>query len=217
MREQFDLIIFDWDGTLMDSIHWIVECLQYAASACNLPEPSDSAARDIIGLSIEAAMARLFPECPPATAEQLVHHYSQRFLERSLSPEDLFAGISDMLHTLKNHGFQLAVATGKSRRGLNRALRETETEHCFAATRCADETESKPAPRMLLELSQTLAVPVSRCVMVGDSVHDLAMAANAGMTGIGVSCGAHCAARLAEHQPWQCFAKTTDLMTLLNT
>ncbi len=215
MRERFDLIIFDWDGTLIDSIHWIVECLQYAALACDLPKPSEGDARDIIGLSIQAAMDRLFPDAPPEIAERLVRHYGERFLARRMSREDLFEGVHEMLIALNTMGFQLAVATGKGRQGLDRALAETQTRELFAATRCADETLSKPSPRMLLELSDELAIPVTRSVMVGDSVHDLKMAANAGMTAIGVTCGAHSEDRLTEHHPWRCLPKTTELINLL--
>ncbi|MGR9114437.1 MAG: HAD-IA family hydrolase [Gammaproteobacteria bacterium] len=215
MKNRYDLIIFDWDGTLINTIDWIVTCLQNAAVMCQCPVPDEQAAKDIIGLSIDKAVSALFPETDTLTRKQLVQHYSQRFFSKRLSRDDLFEGVYDMLIALNKNGFKLAVATGKGRVGLQQALDETDTEDLFCITRCADETESKPNPVMLQEILAYTGVPAERALMVGDSIHDLQMAANARIASVGVSCGAHSIEVLQRYGPLMCLPQTSHLLNLL--
>jgi phosphoglycolate phosphatase len=154
MKNRFDLIIFDWDGTLINSIDWITDCLQHAALQCGRPIPEAQAAKDVIGLSINRAMQTLFSEVDEQTQEQLVACYSRKYLSKQITQDDLFPGVYEMLVQLNETGYRLAVATGKTRAGLQEALQATGTEELFSVTRCADETASKPDPRMLNEIIQ---------------------------------------------------------------
>ncbi len=215
MKNKFDLIIFDWDGTLIDSIDWITHCLQTAGARCGCAVPERQAAKDVIGLSIGKAMRTLFPEADEATHAQLVRHYSREYFSKRISPDDLFVGVYDMLIQLKAVGYQLAVATGKTRAGLDEALAGTGTAGLFCTTRCADETASKPDPRMLNEIMQHANVAKERTLMVGDSIHDLQMALNAKIASIGVSCGAHSQALLQQYQPLRCLQQPTQLLELI--
>lgn len=215
MKNRFDLIIFDWDGTLINTIDWIVSCLQNAAQMCRCNVPEEQAAKDIIGLSIDKAVNALFSGIDPATRQRLVHHYSQLFFSRRLCRDDLFSGVYAMLEHLKQRGYLLAVATGKGRAGLRQALNETGTEHLFCMTRCADETASKPSPVMLQEIMAHTGVSAGRALMVGDSVHDLQMAANARISAVGVTCGAHSEAVLQPYKPIMCLSQTSHLLNLL--
>lgn len=215
MKNNYDLIIFDWDGTLIDSIGWIVSCLQHAACACGLDIPGEQAARDVIGLNIQGALQRLFPGIDAGAEERLVRCYSERFLSRQHGPGDLFDGVQNMLLQLNQRGLQLAVATGKTRKGLNKIMQDTRTAHFFAATRCADETASKPEPLMLRELMHQLGAAPERTLMIGDSVHDLQMAVNARVASIGVTCGAHSKNELQQFRPLRCLDQTKELLALL--
>jgi len=215
MKQRFELIIFDWDGTLIDSIEWIVHCLQHAARQCGLPASSEQAARDVIGLSIHEAMRALFPKVASDTHTALVDAYETLFASRQPGPEDLFDGVPALLDELDSAGYQLAVATGKSRRGLDAVLATTQTAHHFAATRCADETASKPHPRMLLEILDELNVPAERALMVGDSVHDMQMARHASMPAIAVATGTHPPDLLQRFEPLHCLSAITDLPLVL--
>jgi phosphoglycolate phosphatase len=215
MKNRFDLIIFDWDGTLINSIDWIASCLQQAAVQCGRPIPETQAAKDVIGLSINKAMHALFPEADPQTQEQLVASYSQIYFSKPISQEDLFPGVYEMLVKLNEAGYQLAVATGKTRAGLQEALQATGTENLFSVTRCADETASKPDPRMLQEIIQHAQTAKERTLMVGDSIHDLQMALNASISAIAVSCGAHSAKFLLQYQPLLCLQQPTELMNII--
>jgi phosphoglycolate phosphatase len=215
MNKRFDLIIFDWDGTLVDSIDWIVSCLQIAAKAhdCHIPTPQ--AAKNIIGLSIDKAITELFPTISLVTAQSLVEHYRQAFFSKQMSPDDLFSGVYTMLNELKQAGYYLAVATGKNRQGLDYALQATQTREFFCTSRCADETSSKPHPKMLEEIMQQMNIKAARTVMVGDSSHDLQMANKANISAIGVACGAHSTATLQAYQPLLCLKKTTELLEII--
>jgi phosphoglycolate phosphatase len=215
MKNRFDLIIFDWDGTLVNSIDWITSCLQHAAEHCSIAIPEAQAAKDIIGLSLNKAMQTLFPEIDQQTQMQLVACYSQRYNSKQMSREDLFPGVYDMLVQLNKSGYQLAVATGKTRVGLQKALQATETEELFCITRCADETASKPDPRMLHEIIQHTHTAKDRALMVGDSIHDLQMAINAPISAIGVSCGAHSAESLQQYNPLLCLQQSTELLNII--
>jgi phosphoglycolate phosphatase len=215
MKDRFDLLIFDWDGTLVDSIDWIVQCVQSAAIENECPVPPPQAAKDIIGLSIQEAVSTLFPKADDFMQQQLIRSYSQRFFSKQTTSEDLFAGVEDMLKTLKQAGYKLAVATGKNRAGLNKVLQGTGIEAFFDITRCADETASKPHPLMLEEIMQFTGINSARALMIGDSIHDLQMAQNAQMAAIGVTCGAHSKEILQQYQPLFCLEQTTELLELI--
>jgi len=199
-RKQFDLIVFDWDGTLMDSTATIVRCIQSAARDLHLPVPSDSAASHVIGLGLLDAMQAAMPDIAPALYPRMVERYRYHFLTKDHELV-LFKGAREMLADLNNEGYFLAVATGKSRVGLNRALNACGLLALFDATRCADETFSKPHPAMLQELTRELGQDMRRTVMIGDTTHDLMMANNAGATGIAVEFGAHPVAQLQTCNP----------------
>jgi phosphoglycolate phosphatase len=215
MKNKFDLIIFDWDGTLINSINWITNCLQHAAAQCNCPIPESQAAKDVIGLSIKKAMQSLFPEADEQTQEQLVACYSRKYCSKVISRNDLFPGVYEMLVQLNEAGYQLAIATGKTRAGLQEALQATGTEELFCITRCADETASKPDPRMLQEIIQHTNTAKERALMVGDSIHDLQMALNAPISAIAVSCGAHSEEFLQQYNPLLCLQQPTELLNII--
>jgi phosphoglycolate phosphatase len=215
MKNRFDLIIFDWDGTLVNSIDWIVYCIQKAAEETGCTIPGEQDTKDIIGLSIKKAMQKLFPGIDEITQEQLVKRYSELFFSQTITQNDLFAGVYPMLQDLKQAGYQLAVATGKNRVGLDRALSGTQTDELFAITKCADETMSKPNPTMLNEIVEHLDVSKQRTLMVGDSIHDLQMATNAEIASIGVACGAHSETTLKHFNPLFCLQQTHELLELL--
>lgn len=198
---EFDLVIFDWDGTLMDSVAQIVSSVKAAAQDLGVPEPSDEAARDIIGLGLPEAMRVLFPQVPEADRLALRQRYAHHFVGGTGGRSRPFPGAEDLLRALDGQGRQLAVATGKTRIGLDRMLGVTGWGGYFAATRCADETASKPDPRMLRELLRELDVPVTRAIMIGDTTYDLAMAEALGMASIGVTYGVHDSERLLRHRP----------------
>ena len=199
-RKQFDLIVFDWDGTLMDSTSTIVKSIQAAAKDLGLPVPRDEDASHVIGLGLHEAMQAAMPNIEPALYPKMVERYRFHYLTKD--PElVLFDGVSDMLSELSAHGYFLAVATGKSRVGLNRALNAVGLLSLFDATRCADETFSKPHPAMLQELTRELGQDLRRTVMVGDTTHDLLMANNAGAAAIAVEYGAHPVDQLQSCRP----------------
>lgn len=189
-RKQFDLIVFDWDGTLMDSTSTIVRCIQAAARDLGLPVPDKSAASYVIGLGLQDAMQAAIPDVDPKYYPRIVERYRHHYLaqDKDLS---LFDGVPEMLEDLAQQGYFLAIATGKSRVGLNRALNTTGLLSKFDATRCADETFSKPHPAMLQELTRELGQEMRRTLMIGDTTHDLQMALNAGAAGVAVEFGAH--------------------------
>jgi phosphoglycolate phosphatase len=186
----FDLIAFDWDGTLFDSTQIIVRCIQAAVRDVGGTVPTDKEAGYVIGLGLMQALAHAAPDVPPEKYPQLGeryrHHYAAHFDDLSL-----FEGVLPLLDALKARGHLLAVATGKSRRGLDGVLHTSQLKGVFDASRTADETEGKPDPLMLHELMAELDVPAARVLMVGDTTHDLQMAVNAGCASVGVSYGAH--------------------------
>jgi phosphoglycolate phosphatase len=186
----FDLIAFDWDGTLFDSTQIIVRCIQAAVRDVGGTVPTDQAAGYVIGLGLLQALAHAAPDVPtekyPELGKRYRHHYATHFNELSL-----FDGVLPLLDALKARGHLLAVATGKSRTGLDEALHSVELKGVFDASRTADETAGKPDPRMLHELMAQFDVPAERILMVGDTTHDLQMALNAACPSVGVSYGAH--------------------------
>lgn len=215
MNNRFDLLIFDWDGTLINTIDWITYCLQTASERCGCAIPEAQAAKNVIGLSIQAATSTLHPDVDGKTHEQLVQHYAKEYGSKQLSRADLFPDTYEMLVALKGAGYQLAVATGKTRHGLNEALHATQTADLFTITRCADETRSKPNPTMLLQIMQTTQALPERSLMVGDSVHDLQMAINARISSVAVYCGANDADTLQTYNPLLCLPLATELLAYL--
>lgn len=213
MRNRFELIIFDWDGTLINSIDWIARCLQNTAENTRHTKPSYQAAKDVIGLSIERAIEALYPEAHADEVIDLVNRYESAYFSKALSRDDLFEGVYEMLEMLNNQGLKLAIATGKTREGLNEALAATKTRELFCVTRCADETQSKPHPLMLEEIMKDIGVTPEHTLMVGDSIHDLQMALNAQISSIGVASGAHSLEELEKYAPLHCFMRPTELLT----
>lgn len=208
-------VIFDWDGTLVDSVGKIVRVMQHAAQRCELPVPSRQSVCSIIGISLVPAIAKLFC-CSHEQAEQVAMQYKQLFLKEEQIPCQLFDGIRPMLEALSRQQVILAVATGKARRGLERSLVTTATQQYFAATRTACEAESKPSPDMLLQLCNELSIEPTQAVMVGDTEFDLMMATAIDMPAIGVSYGAHGREQLVRHQPLAIADNGVELHHVLN-
>lgn len=198
MARRFELIVFDWDGTLLDSAAAIVHAIQAASRDLGLPEPSDERARHVIGLGLSDALAHAVPELREADYPRMVERYRHHYLS-SDHELNLFEGTEAMIASLAESGHMLAVATGKSRKGLDRAMAYTGLGKHFVATRCADECFSKPHPQMLLELMDELGVAAGRTLMIGDTSHDLQMAAAAGVSALAVTFGAHSRAALLAH------------------
>jgi len=216
MSRPYDLIVFDWDGTLMDSEAKIVRCIQAAAQDANATVPTSTQARDIIGLGLAEAMRQLFPEEPDDRRRLIVDHYRQHFVENDSTEMPLFPGVVDGLGMLEAQGYRMAVATGKSRRGLERVLDDSALRRYFVASRCADETLSKPHPRMLDELIQSTGVNRNRALMVGDTVYDMQMARNAGVDGLAVSYGVHARESLLESGALDCLDAFPEVCRWLN-
>jgi phosphoglycolate phosphatase len=196
----FQLIVFDWDGTLMDSAAAIVAAIQAASRDLALPVPVDREARHVIGLGLTDALSYLFPNLESSRYENMADRYRCHYLARD-KEIPLFDGVREMVGELFAAGFLLAVATGKSRRGLDSALEATDLKPLFHATRCADEAFSKPHPAMLLEIMDELGIDAARTLMVGDTTHDLEMARNAGVGPVAVTYGAHCRKSLSTCAP----------------
>lgn len=205
------LLIFDWDGTLSDSTGKIVRCLQSAARSHGVEAPANDAARDIIGLALPVAMARLFPELGEADQCRLTSRYSEHFLadEEQVSP--FYPGVEKALAGFREAGYRMAVATGKSRKGLERVLDAHGWADYFDATRCADETASKPEPLMLQELLLHFGEQPDGALMVGDTEYDMAMARTIGMHRAAVSYGAHHIDRLRPYDPVLCMDRFPEL------
>jgi phosphoglycolate phosphatase len=199
----FDLLVFDWDGTLMDSAAAIAASLQSACRDLDLPVPSEDQARYVIGLGLNDAMAHILPRLDPSRYPDVVARYRVHFLERD-ARTTLFPGVADAIGQLRDTGFLLAVATGKSRRGLDRALAATGLKPYFHATRCADEGHSKPHPGMLQGLMSELGASPDRTLMIGDTTHDMEMARAAGAHRLGVTYGAHAREALLGCAPASC-------------
>ena len=215
MQKTFGLLVFDWDGTLVDSLARIVTCLQMSAQEVGLAVPSDEASRDIIGLGLPQALAQLFPGAGKPEFRALRECYSRNFQFLDREPAAFYPSVRETLARLKDDGYLLAVATGKSRRGLDRALDGHGLAGFFDATRCADESASKPDPRMLHELLERFDLPPAMACMVGDTEFDMDMAARAGVERIGVSYGALAADRLRRHGLRGCADLFADILTLL--
>lgn len=198
------LLIFDWDGTLCDSIARIAQSIRYAAAEVGLVSPSENDAKEIVGLGLTEALERLFPEIKRNQIVAMCESYSRYFSELDHNPSPFFAGAKTTLIELKEEGYFIAVATGKSRRGLDRVLKAHNMSHFFHSSRCADETAGKPDPKMINELLCEFGVSPEQALMVGDTEFDMAMAVKAGTPCLGVSYGAHAVDRLYQYKPIAC-------------
>ena len=196
----FDLIAFDWDGTLFDSTKIIVRCIQAAVRDVGGTVPSDEAAAYVIGLGLMQALAHAAPDVPQDKYPELGARYRHHYITHQ-NDISLFDGVLPLLAALKARGHTLAVATGKSRHGLDEALQAVELKDRFDGSRTADETAGKPQPRMLDELMEQFGVKPDRTLMIGDTTHDLQMALNAGCASVGVSYGAHESAAFGALKP----------------
>lgn len=200
MTRPYDLIVFDWDGTLADSVAQIVVAMREAITEIGLPARTDAQMRDVIGLGLFEAVNALYPEMTRTEWARLVEGYRHRYVANHQTTH-LFTGAEQVLTELAEQGYWLAVATGKSAKGLARSLDELSLQARFMATRTADKTASKPNPLMLEEILTDLDVPPARALMIGDTEYDLEMAANANVPRVGVSYGVHAVERLQRHQP----------------
>lgn len=198
------MLIFDWDGTLCDSVQRIADCLQLAAADQRLPIPSVEAAREIVGLGMREALEQLFPGIEEKQVLRLRDSYAEHFVREDAEPSAFFPGALEALEDFREQGFMLAVATGKSRRGLDRVLGVLGMSDFFHATVCADETASKPSPLMLNTLLAGQSLSPEAAVMVGDTVFDMEMAQKIAMPRLAVSYGAHSSERLLDYDPIAC-------------
>ncbi|WP_028079319.1 HAD-IA family hydrolase [Solimonas soli] len=197
--QQIKLIIFDWDGTLADSAAMIVGAMQRAIAALRLPARSDEAIRELIGLSLDDGLRRLYPDADVGHIRGLLDHYRAHWLAEGAGEAPLFAGGLDALRALHGDALRLAVATGKSRRGLDRSLaHHVEVRDLLINSRTADETAAKPDPRMLMELLADEGLRAEEALMIGDTEYDMAMAGAIGMPALGVTCGVHAPRRLLD-------------------
>ncbi|MCC5854994.1 MAG: HAD hydrolase-like protein [Idiomarina sp.] len=195
------IIIFDWDGTLMDSVPRIVSCMQKMALEAGLQVPAESAIQNIIGLSLPVALELLFDCHEPDEQQKLIAIYRRYYVDEDATPSPLFAGALELLDELKSRGHVLAVATGKAREGLERAWTETNTRNYFSASCCAYEAPSKPDPTMLQRILVETQYTPDAAFMIGDSRFDLRMAAAAGVPSIGITHGVHDADTLSAESP----------------
>ncbi len=210
------LLIYDWDGTLVDSIGRIVEAMHQAARGCGLAQLSDAAIKGIIGLGLPEAIAVLYPDLrEPRLIERFRRAYSEHYLALEAEPSALFPGVAQALESFRAQGYALAVATGKSRRGLDSVLAGRGWLDYFDVTRCADETASKPDPRMLVEILAHCQVSASEALMIGDSSFDLQMAHRAGIRSVAVGYGAQPLAVLQQESPALAIEHFDELRTWL--
>lgn len=201
VAKPYELLIFDWDGTLMDSHARIVACMQGAAHDMAAAPLAGEAVRNIIGLGLGEAIGSLYPQADAEFVERFGAAYRERFLGAGEAPETMFDGALEVLDLLEGDGYLLAVATGKGRAGLDRVLAQSGLHGRFHVTRCADETFSKPHPAMLEQILDFTGVVPAQALMIGDTTYDLEMAHNAGVDGLGVSYGAHSPETLARWRP----------------
>lgn len=211
----YKLLVFDWDGTLLDSHARIVATVSDALGQLGLPNRDPEQIRDVIGLSLGSAFERLFPGLNATDTRDFIDRYRRLFANSDVAVSPLFPGVRRTLRLLHGHGYWLAVATGKGRRGLRKELRATQLEAFFAGSRSADEAQSKPHPQMLLDLMSEFGVRADETLMVGDTEFDLEMARNAGASSVAVSYGAHSVERLLQFDPLECMNSFDELPRLL--
>jgi len=216
-ERRFELLIFDWDGTLIDSAMHIMASVQAAAASAELPIPSAAAARNIIGLGFAEACKTLYPEAEPAAYQQMETAFLEHFSSAATTATRLFAGTPAVLEELARQGYLLAIATGNSSTGLRTALAETGLTHLIDSSRCADQAPSKPHPQMILEILDELSVAKEHALMIGDTEYDLAMAQNAGISALAASYGTHDVERLLAYQPLACLDDIRELPAVLAT
>ena len=209
MPARIKFIVFDWDGTLMDSEAQIVACLHAAIADLELEPMNDNTVKNVIGLGLREAVDTLVPGRDDRFHQAFVDAYRTHWFQSESSV--LFAGAREVLDIIRQNEFLLGVATGKARRGLDRVLNDTGLTSCFHATRCADEAPSKPHPQMLLDLMEALEVLPEETIMVGDTEYDMEMATNAGVAKIAVRSGVHSGERLNRHAPLVCLDRVADM------
>lgn len=207
----YKLVVFDWDGTLIDSLSRIVDSMQRAAVDLGLEPLGTAAVHDIIGLALDQAIARLYPGLSEAGIRQMHERYAHHYVTGDQTPSPFYAGVPELLRQLHGAGVLLSIATGKSRKGLDRIMRAHKVGSLFHSSRCADETRSKPEPDMLLEILDYHGVGVREAVMIGDTEFDLEMASRAGVDAVGVTWGAHSVNRLLRHNPRVCVNSVDEL------
>lgn len=211
------LVVFDWDGTVMDSVGRIVSSMQAAARNTNLLVPSDYAVKQIIGLSLDPAFDKLFPGVNSTQREQLFEHYRDHYMFHDTTPTPLFDGVEQVLKQLKQQNVLLAVATGKARKGLARMFAETGLGHYFDTSRCADEAQSKPHPDMLQQILLELEITAGQAIMVGDTSHDMKMAQAISMPRVGVTHGVHGRDVLSQFAPKAIIDSIPELLQVITT
>ena len=214
--DRYRLLVFDWDGTLIDSIDGIVCSLQIASKAVCNEDVSEQRARSVIGLGLREAIEALHPELESDYVDRVAEAYKQHYLYQNPTKSRLFDGVREMLEQLRDAGFLLAIATGKSRPGLDRVLAEHGLAAYFNATRCAGESRSKPHPDMLLEILGQLGMQAQQTLLIGDSAHDLLMANNARVDAVAVTHGVNTAEELLQFNPLLCLDDITDLTGFLS-
>ncbi len=212
MPVEFKLIIFDWDGTLMDSENKIVRCFQMACHDIELLPPSRDQIKEIIGLDLATSMQRLLPHTKVVQRDQVIERYREHFLYLDNTTMEFFPNVVHGLEQLKAWGYQLAVATGKARRGLDRVLQPSNLHELFTVTRCADESCSKPHPQMLFDILAHVRLPVEQAVMVGDTTFDMEMAQRANMDRLAMAYGVPEMRRLLDYQPFSAFEDFSQLL-----
>lgn len=217
MQADYSLLIFDWDGTLCDSIGRIVEAMHAAATLSGYPPCSDEAVKGIIGLALSEAIAVLYPQLNEAQVLAMRAHYADAYMALDATPSALFPGVREALLGFREQGYRLAVATGKARRGLDRVLKAHGWEDFFDITRAADETRGKPHPLMLEQIMGHCGAGPERSLMVGDASFDLLMARNAGMHSVAVGYGALPLHVLRQYEPQVCIESFDQLPAWLDS
>jgi len=217
----YKLLVFDWDGTLMDSQQEIITCFQRAAEDAQpllpISIPKSESVRNVIGLGMREAVEEIFPELQSESDVSLfIEQYRTHYFSPEKPPSELYKGVFSMLQSLAPDYF-LSVATGKGRNGLNAALERTTLNTVFHFSRCVDEAPSKPHPQMLEDCMEFMGVEPHETLMIGDTEYDLEMAKNAGVDSVGVYCGAHEPDRLHKHNPQICFEHTSELEAWLRS
>lgn len=197
----YELIIFDWDGTLVDSLGYVVECVEKAIAETGLKSPPAADIRKHIGRSATEVLQTIFPDESKITLNQIIENYRKHFFSANEDRIRLFAGVHETLHQLHNAQYTLAIATGKGRRGLITELAATQLTSLFSASRTADDAQSKPHPQMVLELLDELQIPAHKALVIGDTTYDILMAKNAGVEAIAVTYGGHSIDELKEAEP----------------
>jgi phosphoglycolate phosphatase len=217
VRRDYQLLIFDWDGTLSDSVGRIVEAMRAAAELSGRPVRDDLAIKGIIGLGLPEAIRTLYPDISANDLIDFRHHYADSYMAMDVEPSKLFDGVLESLEAFRAEGYRLAVATGKARRGLDRVLKAHGWLDYFDATRAADETASKPDPLMLNQIMQHCGVGPEKALMIGDASFDLLMARNAGMDSVAVGYGAQALDSLRQFEPRLAIEHFSELRTWLGS